>query len=78
MASTTTGTLPSMMSESFHEAMKMKIRPPTRITVWRTACGTVVSRVSRTTPRSAEIAVAEGAGTLLLEKRHRQADQMGE
>ena len=54
MASTTTGTLPSMMSESFHEATKMKIRPPTRMTLCRTACGTVVSRVSRTTPRSAE------------------------
>ena len=48
------GTLPSMMRESFQEATKMKIKPPMRMTPWRTAWGTALRRVSRTMPRSAE------------------------
>ena len=44
-----------MINESFHDEMKMKVKPPIRITLCLTACGTVLSRVSRTTPRSAEI-----------------------
>ena len=54
MSSTTTGMQPSMTSESFHEAMKMNTNPPMRMTVWRTAWGTVEMRVSLTRARSAE------------------------
>ena len=52
-AITTTGMQANMTQASFHENQNTAVSPPTRITICRTACGTVVIKVSRTTVKSA-------------------------
>ena len=78
MASTTTGTLPSMMSESFHEEMKMKTSPPIENNSLPHGLG---HGVDQRVAHHAEVggnAVAERAGALLLEEGHRQAHEVVE